>query len=326
VKTNIVFAIFSSCLLIIISAADLHAEEIPLPGGAPYTEEEPIAPPIAPVEPPPEEVITQETSTPAEESTAFNLSLFPPISIFKTRTIEGLDLGILSTQSRKVIGWQFSPFYCETDSFYGLQLALVCNSRHVYGCQAGLLVSVADRCAFQFGMVTVTKNCYYGQVSIITSISKNSYYGQISLLVNVAETCYYNQVGLVSISRDFYGFQSGLLFNRSENVYGFQNSCLNIAKSCNGIQVFLINIAEDCKGIQLGLGNFYGFPNGLLNFAKNCQGVQISAFNISKNCKGLQLGLVNYCETLKGAQIGVINIITKGNRFIPVTIGLNVGW
>ena len=66
-------------------------------------------------------------------------------------------------------------------------------------------------------------------------------------------------------------------------------------------------------------GGFLGAQLGLVGVSKgNFQGFQGSAVNVHQgHFNGLQIAIVNYAATLKGLQVGLINIIGEGG-FLPV--------
>jgi len=100
-------------------------------------------------------------------------------------------------------------------------------------------------------------------------------------------------------------------------------------ESVNGIRLNLdMGLVNQTTGSQLGVqwggvnltdGGFTGWQAGFLNISMGSSvGLQSSWVNYhSGNFNGLQLALVNYSATLKGLQLGLINIIGEGG-FLPV--------
>jgi hypothetical protein len=84
------------------------------------------------------------------------------------------------------------------------------------------------------------------------------------------------------------------------------------------------------SGLQWGAVNFTehamdGVQLGAINYNKGSAKVfEWGAFNYAETAGGLQLAFVNYAGSIKGVQIGAINIISKGGMF-PVMIIANWG-
>lgn len=96
-----------------------------------------------------------------------------------------------------------------------------------------------------------------------------------------------------------------------------------------GLQLGFVGLGHDFSGLQFnGIGSYNtGSLNGAQaggifnwNDGAETKYVQIaSAFNGAQNFEGLQLAFVNYTKTLKGVQLGLINIATEGGLFgLPV--------
>lgn len=67
------------------------------------------------------------------------------------------------------------------------------------------------------------------------------------------------------------------------------------------------------KGITIALGTIRIEPGGTLN------GFALSGFNYFRGGQvGVSVGLVNYTYTLKGLQLGIINIVRENPRFLKV--------
>ena len=76
--------------------------------------------------------------------------------------------------------------------------------------------------------------------------------------------------------------------------------------------------AFDC-GVGVVDGNFTGWQSNFVSMSKGSfEGLQWSGVNYhTGHYHGLQIAIVNYAATMKGLQLGLINIIGKGG-FLPV--------
>ena len=96
-----------------------------------------------------------------------------------------------------------------------------------------------------------------------------------------------------------------------------------------GLQLGFLGLGHDFSGLQwnavgsYNTGSLSGMQaGGIFNWNDGAETkyVQLaSAFNGAQNFEGLQLAFVNYTKTLKGVQLGLINIATEGGLFgLPV--------
>ena len=120
-----------------------------------------------------------------------------------------------------------------------------------------------------------------------------------------------NPIQIVPGSHSISGFRFNLIYGKNANVTGFD---LGIANHTTGKEV----------GVQWGIvnltdGGFTGWQDGFVNITKGMSvGLQSGSVNYHNgHFNGLQISIVNYATTLKGLQIGLINIIGKGG-FLPV--------
>lgn len=120
-----------------------------------------------------------------------------------------------------------------------------------------------------------------------------------------------NPIQIVPELQSVNGFRFNLIYGKNANVTGFD---LGLANHTTGKEV----------GVQWGLvnltdGGFTGWQDGFLNITKGMSvGLQTGSVNYHNgHFHGLQISIVNYAATLKGLQIGLINIIGKGG-FLPV--------
>jgi len=90
---------------------------------------------------------------------------------------------------------------------------------------------------------------------------------------------------------------------QSAFAWGFVNGSTGDSK---GFSMGLCNYAENYKGVEWGFVNY-----STATFV----GGQIGLVNVGKDVHGIQWGTVNYCDTMKGVQIGLINIINQNPWF-----------
>jgi len=109
------------------------------------------------------------------------------------------------------------------------------------------------------------------------------------------------------------------------------NLLYGLSGGINGVQISSIfNYTKtEIKGFQLsGVSNINsGKSKGLLlsgvfNYSEaDSKGFQLSPINISKNnFIGFQLGALNYSGKIKGAQLGIVNILSNDKSALPIGI------
>jgi hypothetical protein len=127
------------------------------------------------------------------------------------------------------------------------------------------------------------------------------------------------QFGITNlVENSFAGIQEGVLFNDVEGDFaGIQGGALggSVKGTFRGVQGGFLNVTTS--------GDFHGWQTSA--FSSVCdtdmRGLQTSLFlNVVKGeCKGMQFGAVNFCDRLKGVQIGLINIVENGPvKFLPL--------
>jgi hypothetical protein len=121
----------------------------------------------------------------------------------------------------------------------------------------------------------------------------------------------FDPIQIVPNSESISGIRLNLIYSMNVNVTGFDWGLVNVTTGKElGVQWGGVNITEGgCTGWQAGFvnvshGDFVGLQTSWVNYHGGY-------FN------GLQFSIVNYTETLKGLQLGLINIIGKGG-FLPV--------
>ena len=177
--------------------------------------------------------------------------------------------------------------------------------RHV---NIGLMDEVDSLNGFQFGLLHAVTNRYMHGLNIGggLAIAIHDASGvQLSGLVNGA-------------GRTMHGFQIGGISNSTPKLRGFQIAGIsNVAsQEMRGFQLSgVTNIAYGMRGLQLstianiGTGDVKGSQIGAYNYADTLRGLQMGLINVSlSHPSGTQIGLVNYTHDIKGRKIGLVNI------------------
>jgi hypothetical protein len=121
----------------------------------------------------------------------------------------------------------------------------------------------------------------------------------------------FNPIQIVPEYQSIGGFRFNLIYGKNVNVTGLDLGLVNYTTgSQSGLQFGGVNLVD---------GEFLGAQLGFVSISKgNFQGFQWSAVNVHQaHFNGLQIAIVNYAATLKGLQVGLINIIGEGG-FLPV--------
>ena len=90
---------------------------------------------------------------------------------------------------------------------------------------------------------------------------------------------------------------------QSAFAWGFVNGS---SGNSSGFSLGLMNYSQTYKGVEWGFVNysselFVGWQNGMVN--------------VGKEVHGLQWGAFNYADSLKGVQVGLINIVNQNPWF-----------
>ena len=121
----------------------------------------------------------------------------------------------------------------------------------------------------------------------------------------------FNPVQIVPENESVSGIRLNLIYTKNVNVTGFDMGLVNVTTGKQlGVQWGGVNVTE---------GGFTGWQAGFVNISRgDFVGFQSSWVNYHGGYfNGLQISIVNYAATLKGLQIGLINIIGEGG-FLPV--------
>lgn len=255
--------------------------------------------------------------TPEEivEEQALQISFIPAIGTnFKpaSNKINNVSLNIFAGYNHGVNGVELGGFVNvdKSDVKY-LQLAGFTNL-------VGGNVKGAQGAGFVNG---VKGNVTGAQGAGFVNMSKNVTGAQGAGFVNYAhgDLTGAQAAGFVNyVHGDMLGAQGAGFVNFAlDSVTGAQGAgFVNYAKSVTGVQgAGFVNYSNDSlKGAQL---------SGFFNYAKHVKGVQASGFaNYTKTLRGFQLGIINIADTVeKGATIGLLNIVRTGKH--EVALGTN---
>ena len=132
---------------------------------------------------------------------------------------------------------------------------------------------------------------------------------------------------------DVVGLRLTLPFStRQENVTGIDLGLWGRSLYFEGIQVNILrnDVKDDASGVQVGLyntiggGDLLGCQVGLWNEANSMRGAQVGIVNVSGETEGLQVGLINRADTMHGYQVGLVNVIRDAElQFFPI---VNIGF
>lgn len=151
------------------------------------------------------------------------------------------------------------------------------------------------------------KNLYIAILIILMPII----YGNLFAQDNPFQLSLFNPIQIVPENESVSGIRLNLIYTKNVNVTGFDFGLVNVTTGKQlGVQWGGVNVTE---------GGFTGWQSGMVNVSHgDFVGLQSSWVNYHGGYfNGLQISIVNYTETLKGLQIGLINIIGKGG-FLPV--------
>jgi hypothetical protein len=155
-----------------------------------------------------------------------------------------------------------------------------------------------------------------GTVNRVTSKMRGLQIGGIQNLVAKGAGI---QVGMVNrAEKEFAGLQCAWLLNLGTGeTHGAQLGLFSMSDRHTGVQAGVVNEnAGGFTGLQLSLGANVGGELG--------EGAQIGLYNVVKGpMTGVQVGFINSTGSLRGVQIGILNVRYDGGPILPV---INVGW
>lgn len=121
------------------------------------------------------------------------------------------------------------------------------------------------------------------------------------------------------------GLRLNLACSDNQDVLGVDVGLVGLGQRMDAIQLNLVNkVDAEFAGISAGLfsqmGSVAGVQAGLFNSVQyDLNGFQLGLFNNADNAMGIQFGLINRAVTLRGIQIGLVNLIEEGPvTFFPI--------
>jgi hypothetical protein len=129
---------------------------------------------------------------------------------------------------------------------------------------------------------------------------------------NPIQLALFNPIQIVPEGESVNGIRLNLIYTKNANVTGFDMGLVN---QTTGSQ-----LGVQWGGVNLTDGGFTGWQAGFVNISKGSSVGLQSGWAVNYHdghFNGLQIALVNYTATLKGLQLGLINIIGEGG-FLPV--------
>jgi hypothetical protein len=121
----------------------------------------------------------------------------------------------------------------------------------------------------------------------------------------------FNPIQIVPEDQSVKGFRFNLIYGKNATVTGLDIGLVNMSTGLEtGVQWGAVSITD---------GGFVGWQANFASISKgNSVGVQWSSVNYHDgHFHGLQVALVNYAATMRGIQIGFLNIIKEGG-FLPI--------
>lgn len=287
----------AAALLAELRPPEAPVEEAPPAPPPPMPPPEATAPapvPAAKPAPPPAKPVPKAEAKPSgliePNRFAFNLSLFPPVTLLPEteRRRLNLELGLIYSRVGALRGAAFTMGYLNvlgpaegfvyafgwsrTSDLQGFQLAHIVNEGH------GKLKGVSH------GDIVNTRT---GDVEGVQT------------------------AGVVSLSHHVEGAQIGGVVSRTFSQEGATVAGIaNIAQGkVGGVQIGgIASLAEGVDGVQIA---------GIANVGGDVNGVQIGLVNIGGKVKGMQLGLINISQEIHGGALGLVNVAGNG-RVQPI--------
>jgi hypothetical protein len=128
---------------------------------------------------------------------------------------------------------------------------------------------------------------------------------------NPIQLSLFNPIQIVPEGESVNGIRLNLIYTKNVNVTGLDLGLVNETTGKQlGVQWGFVNLTD---------GGFTGWQSGAVNVTHGGSvGLQTGWVNYHMgHFNGLQFSIVNYSATLKGLQLGIINIIGEGG-FLPV--------
>ena len=133
------------------------------------------------------------------------------------------------------------------------------------------------------------------------------------------------QFQLISKDKSITGLKLNFVYGSNYGITGVDLGIVSKAQYTTALQFNLMNIVEqEGVGLQVGLFNlaqsYSGMQFGIFNLCgSSFTGLQAGFLNYASICSGVQFGIVNNCKSMRGVQVGLINVIQESNLpFLPI--------
>jgi len=133
------------------------------------------------------------------------------------------------------------------------------------------------------------------------------------------------QFQLISREKSITGLKLNFVYGYNYGITGLDLGFVSKAQYTTAMQFNLMNIVEqEGVGLQVGLFNlaqsYSGMQFGVFNLCgSSFTGLQAGFLNYASICSGVQFGIVNNCKSMRGIQVGLINVIQDSNLpFFPI--------
>ncbi len=143
-----------------------------------------------------------------------------------------------------------------------------------------------------------------------------SFTAVISAQEKPVQLALFNPVQIFPENTSIAGLRINIIYGKNADMMGLDWGFVNSTTGTQtGVQWGFVNMVDN---------GFKGWQDGFVNVTKGSSlGLQSGFVNYQGGYfNGLQLAIVNYAETIKGLQLGLINIIGKGG-FLPVFVIFN---
>jgi hypothetical protein len=283
----------AAALLAELRPPEKPAEEVPPP---------PLPPPVvtsepAPVAPAPTAKAPASTPKPKPKPTAliesdrfaFNLSLFPPITLLREteRRRLNLELGLIYSRVGALRGVGFTMGYL-----------------NVLGPAEGVAYAIGwSRTGDMQGVQWAIVSEGHGKLKGV------SHGGIVNTRAGDVEGL--QTAGVASLSHHVVGVQLGGVVSRTFGQEGATVAGIaNLAEGkVEGAQIGgIASLAKGVDGVQV---------SGIANVGGDVNGVQIGLVNVGGKVNGMQLGLINVSQEIHGGALGLVNVAGNG-RVQPI--------
>ena len=266
------------------------------------TPNETRAEPNSPTEPVAGETRPSSSPRPARQSNpppllttpfpAFNLSLFPPITLYRhsDRRIFAGEFGLGYSHVGELRGGGFNGFVLRTErDVKGLSFATFYNDA------GGTVAGVA-------GSALVNRRLRLNGLALSGLLNLGAADGHGASVA-----------GLANLEQDFEGFQAAGAANWAGTFQGLQAAGgLNRATTFSGVQAAgAVNIASSMSGLQLGV----------VNVASDVHGLQLGVVNVAKRVRGTSIGLVSVADNGRVQPVLWASSSLPSNAAMKFTVG-----